>query len=371
MQQNQFLLYGAYGYTGDLIARYSVPGPHNPLTDLLGKFNLQPVLAGRREEPLKQLADKLALPYKVIDLNDEAVLVAALQEVKVVLHAAGPYDFTAKQMIDGCLKTGTHYIDLNGDMDVFQMLYGYNEKAIEVGIMIMPGVGFDVVPTDCTSLKLKKLLPDADSLKIAFATPGGGMSKGTAVTTGLKLGQPGAVRKAGKIVPEPVGKNGKWIKFFRGKGKKDKKMFVMSIPWGDVFTAYHTTGIPDIETFAGISPIAFPFVKIQNIFNWLLREPFIQRFITKRMHKGASGPGDEQRAKASAVVWGQATNSSGKTATVRLNCPEAYTLTAYTSIIITQKILMGQFKPGYQTPAGVYGEDLVLEAPGVERKIGE
>jgi short subunit dehydrogenase-like uncharacterized protein len=283
MQQNQFLLYGAYGYTGELIARYSIPGPHNPLTKMLEEFSLQPVLAGRKEEALKPLATKLSLPYKVIDLNDQVTLLEALRLVKVVLHAAGPYDFTAKQMIEACLKTGTHYIDLNGDMEVFKMLYDYNDAAIKAGIMIMPGVGFDVVPTDCTALLLKKLLPDSTGLQIAFATPGGGMSRGTAITTGLKLGQPGAVRKDGKIIPEPVGKTGKWIKFFRGEGKTDKKMFVMSIPWGDVFTAYHTTCIPNIVTYAGISPVAFPFVKVQNTFNWLLRKPFLQKFITRLM----------------------------------------------------------------------------------------
>ena len=371
MQQNQFLLYGAYGYTGALIARYTIPGSENPLSHIFSEFNLQPVLAGRREEVLKPLATKLSLPYKVINLADETSLVAALRQVKVVLHAAGPYDFTAKQMIEACLKTRTHYIDLNGDMNVFQMLYNYNQKAVEAGIMIMPGVGFDVVPTDCTALLLKKLLPDAIDLKIAFATPGGGMSRGTAITTGLKLGQPGAVRKAGKIISEPVGKHRKWIPFFRGQGKPDKKMFVMSIPWGDVFTAYHTTGIPDIETFTGISPFVFPLVKFQKMFNPLLRIPAVQKFITKQMHKGASGPTDRQRSEASAVVWGQATNAAAKKATVRLNCPEAYTLTACTCILITQKILKGEFKPGYQTPAGLYGEDLVMEVPGVDRKIGE
>jgi len=371
MQQNQFLLYGAYGYSGELVARYTIPGPGNPLSELLGEFSLQPILSGRKEEALKQLAAKLSLPYKVIDLNDEATLVAALREVKVVLHAAGPYDFTAKQMIDACLKTGTHYIDLNGDMEVFKLLHNYHSAAVAAGIMILPGAGFDVVPTDCTALWLKKILPDATDLKIAFATPGGGMSRGTAITTGLKLGQPGAVRKGGQIIPQPVGKHGRWIPFFRGSGKKDKKLFVMSIPWGDVFTAYHTTGIPDIETFTGISPLAFPMVKIQGLFNWLLRKPVLQNFITKKMHKGAAGPGDEQRAKASAVVWGQAANAVGKKAIVRLKCPEAYTLTAYTCIIIVQKILKGEFKTGYQTPAGAYGEGLIMEVPGVERKIGD
>ncbi len=163
MQQNSFLLYGANGYTGELIARHA------------HQYNLQPVLAGRRKEALAPLADRLNLAYRVIDLNDPQALEAALKEVKLVVHAAGPFEFTAKQMADACLQTGTHYLDINGDIKVFEMLKGYDEAAKHAGIMIMPGVGFDVVPTDCIALLLKKLLPDAIELKLAFATLGGGV----------------------------------------------------------------------------------------------------------------------------------------------------------------------------------------------------
>src|SRR5687767_13665805 len=136
MRQNSFLLYGANGYTGELIARYA------------HQYNLQPILAGRREEALASLAEKLNFAYKVIDLNDSKALQPALKELKVVVHAAGPFQFTAKQMAEACLQTGTHYLDINGDISVFEMLKGYDEPAKHAGIMIMPGTGFDVVPTD-------------------------------------------------------------------------------------------------------------------------------------------------------------------------------------------------------------------------------
>src|SRR4051794_17673182 len=164
MQNNQFLLYGAYGYTGQLIARFAA------------EHNLRPILAGRREEALKPLATQLNLPYKVIDLNDADALEATLQQVKVVIHCAGPFDLTARQMINACLKKGVHYLDINGDMDVFKELYSFDNAARNAQIMVMSGAGFDVVPTDCLALFLKKLLPDATHLKLAFATPGGGLS---------------------------------------------------------------------------------------------------------------------------------------------------------------------------------------------------
>ncbi|MFI5131516.1 MAG: saccharopine dehydrogenase NADP-binding domain-containing protein, partial [Chitinophagales bacterium] len=153
MQSNSFLLYGANGYTGELIARYA------------DQYNVQPILAGRRKEVIEPLAAKLNLPYRVFDLNDTVALLAALKEVKAVIHAAGPIHFTAKQMVDACLQTGTQYLDINGDISVIEMIKQYDAAAKKAGIMLLPGAGFDVVPTDCVALQLKKLLPDAVALK--------------------------------------------------------------------------------------------------------------------------------------------------------------------------------------------------------------
>ena len=348
---NSFLLYGANGYTGELIARYA------------HQYNLQPVLAGRSEAALSQLSAKLNLPYKVIDLNDKETLVAALKEVKVVVHAAGPFQFTAKQMVEACLEADTHYLDINGDIAVFEMLKQYDAAAKQAGIMIMPGVGFDVVPTDCIALLLKKLLPDATKLQLAFAMTGSGLSHGTATTMANNLGKGGAIRKNGKIVRLPLGKKGIWVDF------GVKKLFVMSIPWGDISTAYFTTGIPDIETFAGVSPKTYRLLKLQPLFNWLLRTSFMRNFIKKKINNRAAGPTDEMRDKATGLVWGEVTNAAGKTASARLSGPEGYTLTLHSTLIIVQKVVRGFSAPGYETPARVYGEDLVLEVPGVKREI--
>ncbi len=348
---NSFLLYGANGYTGELIARYA------------HYYDLLPILAGRSEAALSQLSKNLKLPYKVINLNDKETLVAALKEVKVVVHAAGPFQFTAKQMVEACLETETHYLDINGDIAVFEMLKQLDIAAKHTGIMIMPGVGFDVVPTDCLALLLKKLLPDANKLQLAFAMKGSGLSHGTATTMANNLGKGGAVRKNGKIVRLPLGKKGKWIDF------GVKKIFVMSIPWGDISTAYFTTGIPDIETFVGVSPKTYKFLKLQPLFNWLLRTHLMRNFIKKKINKRAAGPTDEMREKATGLVWGEVTNAAGKTASARLSGPEGYTLTLHSTLIIVQKVIRGFSAPGYETPARVYGEDLVLEVPGVKREI--
>ncbi len=221
------------------------------------------------------MANKLQFPYRIFDLNDRVALLAALKEVKVVIHAAGPFQFTAKQMVEACLQTGTHYLDINGDIAVFEMIKRYDDAAKKAGIMLLPGAGFDVVPTDCVALQLKKLLPDAVALQLAFATLGGGLSHGTAITMASKLGEGGAVRKDGKIIRKPLGQKGMWVDF------GVKKLFVMSIPWGDISTAYFTTGIPDIETYTGMSKKVYSILKLQPLFNWLLRTNFVRNYIKK------------------------------------------------------------------------------------------
>lgn len=351
MTNNSFLLYGANGYTGALIARYSA------------EYNLKPILAGRRKEAVESIAAKYNLPFLVFDLDDQASLKFALKKVSLVVHAAGPFEFTAKQMVEACLETGTHYIDINGDIAVFELLKTYDAKAKERGIMIMPGVGFDVVPTDCLSLFLKKKLPDANELKIAFATIGGQISHGTALTMASKMGEGGAERRGGKIVKVPLGQKGMWLVI------ENKRLFFMQIPWGDISTAYFTTGIPNIETYTGIPKKMYKILKFQKAFNWLLRNSFIKSIIKKQISKRERGPSDEKREKAKTLVWAQVQNTQGEKATAYLNTPEGYTLTTHSSLIIAKKILETKFLPGYQTPAVVYGADLVLEVPQVQRKL--
>ncbi|HEX8356814.1 MAG TPA: saccharopine dehydrogenase NADP-binding domain-containing protein [Segetibacter sp.] len=356
MSNNQFLLYGANGYSGELTARYAA------------EYQVLPILAGRREAALSLLAAKYNYPYKTFDVNNTPALEDALSNVKLVVNAAGPFDFTAKQIINACLKTRTHYIDINGDMAVFEMLQSYDAAAKEAGIMIMSGVGFDVVPTDCLALFLKKLLPDAVSLKLAFAMPGGGLSHGTATTTVLKLGEPGAERKNGKIVPVPLGEKGMWVNFTNHTTKRSEKMFVMSLPWGDVFTAFLSTGIPNITSYTHVPPLVFRLLKLQRFFNPLLKKPFTRKLVQKIIDSRPPGLNDAKREKSVSLVWGEVINSAGKKATATLTAPDAYTLTAYTTLLIANKILAGIFQPGYQTPAAVYGEDLIMEISGVKRE---
>lgn len=345
----KFLLYGATGYTGQLIAEYAA------------SFGLQPILAGRSADKIKAMAEQLNLEYRVFDLSDTEALDAALRETPVVLHAAGPFMHTARPMLEACLRTGTHYLDITGEISVFEMASRLDAKAKAAGIMILPGAGFDVVPTDCLAVYLKSRMPDATHLQLAFAGLGGGVSHGTATTMAENLGEGGAVRKDGKIVRVPTGHKSMIVPF------KAKPLFVMSIPWGDVSTAYHSTGIPNIETYMAFSPSAYRWVKLQRWFNWLLRTNLVKNFVKNRIRQRPAGPSPERRAKAKSYIWGRATNAAGTTLEAQLVTPEGYTLTALTSLLIAKKVLAGNAPVGFQTPAKAYGADLILEVEGTER----
>jgi short subunit dehydrogenase-like uncharacterized protein len=178
-----------------------------------------------------------------------------------------------------------------------------------------------------------------------------------------KLGEGGAERKDGKIIRTPLGKKGMTVDF------GIKQLFVMSIPWGDVSTAYTTTAIPNITSYTGIGKKTYYFLKFQPLFNWLLRTNFMRNYLKRKINKRPAGPTDEQRSKAKSLVWGQATDAAGKNAVVRLSGPEGYSLTTFAALLIAQKILTGNFKTGYQTPASAFGENLIMEIPGMQRDI--
>lgn len=348
---SDFILYGAYGYTGRLI------------TERAAEFGLRPLLAGRNEEKLRELAGTSGFDYLAVDLTDRPALEELLKPYPVVLHAAGPFSQTAEPMLEACLATGTHYLDITGEIDVFAVAAGLGRQFTDNGLMAMPGVGFDVVPTDCIAAYCKKHLPDATELVLAFAWKGGGISHGTAQTMVEGLGEPGKVRRNGVIQDVPGAYKTETFPF-----TATKQLQAVTIPWGDVFTAYHTTGIANVETYFAVPPAQIRMMKLSNYLGPLLRWSVVKDFFRRRLKNRPAGPNAERRKKAESYIYGRATNAAGQTFAARLRTPEGYTLTAITALMITKRVLANDLKPGYQTPAGCYGADLVMEVEGTTRE---
>ena len=343
-----FLIYGANGYTGELITRYAV------------ERGVKPILAGRNAIAVEALAKKHHLEYRIFSLDEKDRLDAALQEVEMVLHCAGPFSLTSRLMVEACLRNKKHYTDITGEIAVFEAMARLDEKAKDAGIMIMPGVGFDVVPSDCLALHLKDRLPSATNLTLAFYGKGSRISHGTQATMTMNIGKGGAIRKDGKITPVPAAWKTREIDF----GEVTKTG--VTIPWGDVATAYYSTEIPNIEVYTVVPQKQLKLMKMSRYLGWLMATKPVQDYLQKQILPG--GPSDAERAKGRTLLWGEASDLNGNRVESRMHGPEGYTMTALTALNITQKILDGNFKPGYQTPAKAYGADLILEIEGVSRQ---
>ncbi len=345
--EKTFLIYGANGYTGELITR------------MAADRGLKPILAGRNEAKISELAGKYGFEYRAFSLDDTTKVDAALQEVEMVLHCAGPFSITSLPMVEACIRNRKHYTDITGEISVFETCAAFGKKAADAGVMVMPGVGFDVVPSDCLARHLKDRLPSATHLSLAFYGVGR-LSHGTAATMTMNIGKGGAIRKDGKITGVKAAWKTREIDF----GEVTKTG--VTIPWGDVSTAFYSTGIPNIEVFTVVPPSNLKMMKATRYLGWLLALGPFQSYLQGKIPAG--GPSDAERAKGKTLLWGEASDGDGNRVESHMQGPEGYTITAIAALNIAEKILAGNFTAGYQTPAKAYGADLVLEIDGVSRQ---
>lgn len=336
----RFLIYGAYGYTGKLIAQHAK------------KMGYNPVLAGRSKAKVQQLAERLELPWLAFGLDNHDEIVESLTDISLVINCAGPFSATAPPMIQACLSARVHYLDITGELDTFEYAHSQHQAAKDAGIVLCPGVGFDVIPTDCVAARLNALMPNAVSLKLGFDSRSR-MSQGTAKTSVERLAIGGAVRENGVIKNVPLAYKAETIDF--GDGEK----YAMTIPWGDVATAYYTTEIPNIEVYIPASPTLVKRLRRLNWVRWLLGFKPVQNWLKKKVDQQPAGPDEKEREKHPTYVWGEISNAKGHTETLRVKVKNGYTLTAYGAVDICQFVLHHTPAGGYYTPSRLYGAKLL------------
>lgn len=343
------LIYGSTGYTGRLI-----------VAEALAR-GLRPTLAGRNVDAVRTQAEPLGLEWRAGSIEDPAALDAALSGVTVVLHCAGPFARTWRAMSDACLRGRANYLDITGEIAVFEGLAARDAEARAAGIMLLPGVGFDVVPSDCLAAHLARRVPNAVHLALAFRALGGA-SRGTLATMVANLGSPGAVRRDGKIVPVPQAWRTRRIDFGDGRLRD-----ATTIPWGDVSTAFHSTGIPNIEVYMSMRPALRRAAIASRWLGPVLRSGVVRRTLAARVRRGPPGPSQATRERGVSMLWGEAVAANGQRAEARLRGASGYALTAQTAVHLAAKALVGQTRAGFQTPSRAYGADVILEIPGVTR----
>ncbi|PWR23979.1 saccharopine dehydrogenase family protein [Zavarzinia compransoris] len=343
----RILLYGATGYTGRLIAEQAA-----------GR-GLDIVLAGRDAASVAKVAAPLGLPHGAAALDDAAGLDRLLAGVAVVLHVAGPFSATSRPMVEACLRNRVHYLDITGEIAVFEHCAAMGAKAAAAGIMLMPGVGFDVVPSDCLAAHAARRLPGATRLTLAMSGLNA-MSRGTAKTSIESVAKGTAVRRGGRLTEvDTVPRR----RFDFGKGPVDG----IGVSWGDVSTAYHTTGIPDIDVYFETTPELARIMGLPRFVRKLMGTAPLQALLKKAVDRMPAGPGAEHRKTARALLLAEVEDADGRLLRSRLEVIEPYALTVETALLIAGKAAAGAVRPGFGTPAGVYGPDLILEIPGSRR----
>jgi short subunit dehydrogenase-like uncharacterized protein len=349
MTSDPLLIYGATGYTGRLIVEAALAR------------GLRPILAGRDRARVESVAAQYGLECRAASLADHAALDRCVSGVGVVLLAAGPFSATALPMADCCVRNGIHYLDLSGECAAIEALVPRGEEAQRRSCMVMPGCGFDVVASDCLVGHVSRHLPDARHLAIGLSglvTP----TRGSLRTIVEHAGMPVRTRRNGAFASIPPAMLRRRFDYGRGDG------WSSAVTWGDVATAYHTTGIPDIDVYFEETAMFRAMLLTGRTFGPLLQLPLTQTWLKAHAQLLPEGPTATERAVHTCVIVAEAETRSGRRWTSRLHTPEAYSLSAQTAAAIADRVLGGDLEPGFQTPARVYGPEFVLQFEGVARE---
>lgn len=349
MSDQKWMLYGAYGYTGELLAAEAVRRGHRP------------ILAGRNAAKLKPLAERLGLDYRVLALEDTAALHEAVRGVSLVLHAAGPYIHTAQPMLAACMAGVTNYLDISGEIAALEQTFAFSQQAWDREIAVIPGVGFDVVPTDCLAVYVANKLPDATRLTLAIhalSQASGGTIKGSLET--LARDGRGRVRRAGKLQPFGFGRGVEAFRFQQGT------RLAAPIPWGDLVTAYYSTGIPNITTCMAYPPSIMRSMRLSGLFSLVLKIKPVRQAALNWVERNIQGPDKTMRGTARSYVYARVENDRGDVAQAWVETPEAYRFTAEAGIRAVEQTLARRPR-GTLTPAQAFGADFVLSVPETVR----
>ena len=351
-ESTKWMIYGATGYTGRLMVEKAVAD------------GMRPIIAGRNEELVTALASEYGLESSTFELTDADATREGIRGCRLVLHCAGPFSVTSQPMIDACLQEHVHYLDITGEIPVFANAHRQSDAARKQDVLLIPGVGFDVVPSDCLAARLVEMLPAATHLTLAFDAAGG-PSPGTAKTAAEGMSKGGCIRQDGKLIRVPAAWKSRSIPFAPG----DRE--AVTIPWGDVYTAYVSTGVPNIQVFMAVPPARIAQMRRMKFISPLMGFGFVQNFIKKRIEKNISGPSDEKRAKTRSELWGEAVSADGRKVSATMTAPNGYDLTVTAGLAVTRYVLENDIEGGYYTPSLLMGAGFAESLPDVSVRVHE
>lgn len=350
MMKRAWMIYGAYGFTGRLIAEEAVRQGHRPL------------LAGRSPRKLAEVADELGLEWIALNLEHHDLLVAALREIDLVLHAAGPYAATCAPMVRACLEARADYVDLSGELASLRHIFAADAEARARGVALVPGCGFDVVPTDCLAAFLAARVVDPVHLEIAISSAVS-PSLGTVLAALGQIRHGGWVRRDGRLHAQAIGRGARRVRFASGIRT------VLPIPVGDLETAWRSTGIGNIITYLAVpraaAAMAFIIGPLLRLLAALAAGSGIVRRIVARF---ARGPATEKLQAARAHIWVEASDAHGNCVEGWMETAEPYKFTATAAVMAAERLLEAGISGAF-TPAQAFGPDFVMEVSGTKRTL--
>ena len=343
--KQRILLYGATGYTGQRVARRLVAE------------GVDVVLAARNAQALSSLARTLRVPWVEVSLDQPARLDQALSTCGAVLHAAGPFVKTAEPMMMAALRCGVHYLDLAGEWPVFTRAQQLDRQAIKAGVMMMPGVGFTIVASDCLLKLVAQQHRQIRSLRLAISRPDQ-ISAGTLRSMLGLVDETVLVRRNGALTSKPVGSL--WHTFDFGHGTRR----ALAVNWPDVVTAEFTTGVPTIETFAEVNGVDEDIYRLSALAAPLLSIPVVNRSLGGLTNLFT--PSTRQTSHSSGfVLVVEAVDQWRRTFSRRLQTSDGYTVTVDTVAAVVRHVLNGVCQAGFMTPARLLGTALIDECPSM------
>ena len=342
------MIYGSTGYTGRLIVGQAI------------EAGLTPLLAGRSRDALREQAERFDLPWLAYSLDRTGDVTEALSHADVVINAAGPFLETASPMIEACLRARVHYLDISGELPVFQGALQKDQEAAEAGVMLMPGAAWSVVATDCLAAHVAAKLPGAKYLRIGIAHSSIA-SRGSARSALGLISSQVAIRRNGRLASVPVGRLERSFDF--GDGAKP----CMALSWPDVLCAYHTTGAPNIEVYMDIGGLPRFAAPLSSWIGELFQLPGLQPVLRAAAQLLPRGPEEDARKAATQMIVVEGEDNWRRSASARLTTADGYGFTAAACVAIAERVLEGEYRPGFQTPAGLFGADFVLRLKGTRR----
>ena len=341
----QVLVYGATGYTAQLILQE------------LRALRIPFIVAGRNAARVREVGSAWDAPVRVFGLEEPERVEQGLRGARILLNSAGPFGTTTAPLVRACLTEGVHYLDVSGEVAPLDLASRLDAAARARGIMLLPAVGFDVVPSDCLAVHLARRLPDADELTLSIEGSNL-MSRGSALTFAEHAGVPVLARRAGKLSPMLYRTQMRWTNF--GDGARP----TIATSWGDLVTAYHSTRIPNIEVYFEATPPRVLTIGGNQLFGTGMR-PLLRpwfRFLAGMMPEG---PAPDVRERHSARIVGEARKGERRVRSLLIT-REAYSFTGISAAAVVREVLDGAAAPGFQTPGALFGPDFPLSL-GAER----